>query len=510
MGSGSDEKPPHEGRKSMNVHNLKNHRRIERIPLEIITMSLNPLRPLVDEEVKRIAASMDRLGLMTPITVRFRENIPCCDTCSDSYELIAGRHRVAAAQSLGWEDIDAIEIECSDIDARLWEIAENLHRVELTKLQHDEQVAEWIRLTDEKLSQLAKVLPRGRGQPEGGTNAAAKEIGVGKDEAYRAVKVASLSPEAKAAAIEHGLDDNRTALLEAARESDPAAQVAKITERATRIPELDGKERKLPVKGLPDEGDPDSDIAPPEIIEENVTYIIDRINANAKAVGKIVKLSDMGRDRAERLSAAIRFMMKKWEAILATLEKKDIDAVVSCELHRKLETDEGIQEKLAIALRQQHRKQEVEFEQRVLDECKRRLDELILPHHVKKLTDAQAIIVARKGVMPRADFKKILACLHPDRVDDELKSKYTAAFHIMKELEVVLCKESELPTEGIEFPRTYAEMMARKQKVSEGRKARRGTHAVAPTTGTTPDESIKAAADRAASRPRATTLQKLI
>jgi len=95
-------------------------------------------------------------------------------------------------------------------------VAENLQRAELTKLQHDEQVAEWIRLTEVGLSQVA-TNPRG-GRP-GAVTAAAKEIGVDKDAAHRAVKVDSLSPEAKAAAVEHGLDNNRSALLEAAKEN---------------------------------------------------------------------------------------------------------------------------------------------------------------------------------------------------------------------------------------------------------------------------------------------------
>src|SRR5690606_15785955 len=47
------------------------------------------------------------------------------------------------------EQIDAIEVDLNDIDRRRWEIAENLHRSELTVLQRDEHVAEWIRLTDE-------------------------------------------------------------------------------------------------------------------------------------------------------------------------------------------------------------------------------------------------------------------------------------------------------------------------------------------------------------------------
>jgi ParB-like chromosome segregation protein Spo0J len=56
--------------------------------------------------VKRLAISMQQIGLMTPITVRYHDNIPSSDS-DDSHELVTGRHRVAAAQSLGWEEIDA-------------------------------------------------------------------------------------------------------------------------------------------------------------------------------------------------------------------------------------------------------------------------------------------------------------------------------------------------------------------------------------------------------------------
>jgi ParB-like chromosome segregation protein Spo0J len=216
-------------------------KKIKPIPIELITLSANPLRPLVDEEVKRLAASMQRIGLKTPITLRY---FPCVDDEStgvagtpyepDYFRLVTGRHRLAAAELLGWELIDAIEIECSDVDARLWEIAENLHRAELTKLQHDEQVAEWIKLTESK-SNASQVATHKKGQQPGGINAAARELGIDKDAAHRAIKVAGLSDEAKAAAIKHGLDDNRDALLEARRAgNDPSAQVAKIVARAAK------------------------------------------------------------------------------------------------------------------------------------------------------------------------------------------------------------------------------------------------------------------------------------
>lgn len=122
---------------------------------------------------------------------------------------------------------------------RLWEISENLHRAELTALEHDKLVAEWVELTGGVSEQnVQKLSSRGReneGRPESGISLAARQLPVeGKtDDAkrmnvVRALKVASLSPEAQDEAVEVGLDDNRSALLEAAKEETPEAQVATV------------------------------------------------------------------------------------------------------------------------------------------------------------------------------------------------------------------------------------------------------------------------------------------
>ena len=88
---------------------------------------------------------------------------------------------------------------------------------------------------DDKLSQTATVSKGGRGK-ESGVRAAARELHIDKDDAHRAVKVASLSEEAKEAAREAGLDDNRTALLQAASSPPPRAR-ARIS---VEIPTLAG------------------------------------------------------------------------------------------------------------------------------------------------------------------------------------------------------------------------------------------------------------------------------
>ncbi|MBP0445008.1 hypothetical protein J8J14_09470 [Roseomonas sp. SSH11] len=95
--------------------------------------------------------------------------------------------------------------EGTETDFRLWEIAENLHRAELTVQERSDHIAEWVRLTAEKVAQVGP--PTGGAQPgEQGIRKAAKDLGVKRQEAQRAVKIASIAPEAKDAAREAGLD----------------------------------------------------------------------------------------------------------------------------------------------------------------------------------------------------------------------------------------------------------------------------------------------------------------
>src|ERR1035437_8335436 len=82
-------------------------------------------RDLNAETVRTLADSSEKLGLRHPITVRRRNG---------GYILVAGRHRVEAYKMLGLDNIPASIATTSDDDARLWEIAENLHRAELTRL----------------------------------------------------------------------------------------------------------------------------------------------------------------------------------------------------------------------------------------------------------------------------------------------------------------------------------------------------------------------------------------
>jgi ParB family chromosome partitioning protein len=197
------------------------------------------LRHADQEKVAEIASSIAKVGLLSPIIVRFIDDVP---------NLVAGLHRLLALKSLGEETADCNVYGTDPIHAELMEIAENLHRADLNLLQRSEQVARWIELTageqqiaepepakqrdDEQRSEVLRQVDakQSGGRPKGGVRAAARDLGISEPDARRAIKVASLSPSAKTAAKAFCLDKNQSALLKAAKEIEPEKQVAVLRE----------------------------------------------------------------------------------------------------------------------------------------------------------------------------------------------------------------------------------------------------------------------------------------
>lgn len=191
-------------------------------PIDRIVVA-NRLRNRCDEDaVQRLMDSIRKIGLQTPISVR-----PDND---DVLHLVAGRHRLEAVKRLGMPTIDCVRMAGTDDEARMWEIAENLHRADLTALERDEHIAEWVQLS--KNNKVVQNEPPGGQQPnEQGIRAATKDLGIDRNAVVRANKVAKLTPDAKEEARRVGLDNNQSALLKAAKEPEEA-QAAKVREIA--------------------------------------------------------------------------------------------------------------------------------------------------------------------------------------------------------------------------------------------------------------------------------------
>lgn len=199
-------------------------------------------RPLDLIEVEKLAASIKTLGLQNPIQVFFTRK-----GLSGKYILIAGHHRLEAVKSLGKREIACWVEEGDRRRFRMLELTENATRNDLTALVLAEQTAELaILLQDEDVSRHD--VAKGKGRPQGLASRIAKKVPVkGKNTAakvrnvQRGLQIASLTPQAKAAAKRLGLDNNATALRAAASETGAAAQIAKLTAQV--------KQKGVPRKG---------------------------------------------------------------------------------------------------------------------------------------------------------------------------------------------------------------------------------------------------------------------
>jgi ParB-like chromosome segregation protein Spo0J len=226
---------------------------IRDIGLSGIAILPDRMRSLQQETVADLAASMKAVGQLQPIVLRPQEGI--------GFYLVAGRHRYEAAKRLKWPSIRAVILEGAD-DNRvlLSEIAENLHRAELTAAERAEHIAEWIRITGEAVKAQLAPSPRSGGRPDQGINAAVRELRIGRTEAQRSVKIAGMAPKAKDAAREAGLDDNQSALLVVAKQPTPEAQV-EVIQKIAEHGSVAAAERHDDADVNDDDGDPEEDAA---------------------------------------------------------------------------------------------------------------------------------------------------------------------------------------------------------------------------------------------------------
>lgn len=155
-------------------------------------------RALSNDAVQRLAGSMRDIGLKQPISVRVVDEMELHGEMTAGVPvLVAGAHRLAAAKQLGWSHIDCIEVEDDPVQAELWEIAENLHRCDLTKEQRDEHIRRYAELLEKRRAEIlpqnaAKLKtpenPKGAGRPQGVAREVAEQTGLSVDTVRRALK----------------------------------------------------------------------------------------------------------------------------------------------------------------------------------------------------------------------------------------------------------------------------------------------------------------------------------
>lgn len=172
-------------------------------------------RALSDDAVTRLAGSMREIGLRQPISIRLVEEMVVDGHITSGVPLlVAGRHRLAAAKALGWQSIDCVEVSDDPVEAELWEIAENLHRLDLTKEQRDEHIRRYAELLERRALQSPQIAALeskredGRGhRPKSVARQIADETGLSDDTVRRALNPkpvlvkSALEPESEQDAI---------------------------------------------------------------------------------------------------------------------------------------------------------------------------------------------------------------------------------------------------------------------------------------------------------------------
>jgi hypothetical protein len=187
--------------------------------------------PCDPEKVKALTESIKITGTRMPPVVRlirFQKS----GKHWPKLVLLSDPHHLEAMKRIDEFHLKCMVLKCNKNDGRLWQIAELLHRPELTVLDWADLVMEWVRLVRKKAGQVAHP-PGGRQPHDKGLSAAERNLGISRRDLARAQKIAGITSSAKREARVAKLDDIQRALLEIA-EQPAGEQINKVIELKAR------------------------------------------------------------------------------------------------------------------------------------------------------------------------------------------------------------------------------------------------------------------------------------
>jgi uncharacterized protein YerC len=114
------------------------------------------------------------------------------------------------------------------------------------------------------------------------------------------------------------------------------------------------------------------------------------------------------------------------------------------------------QAKLDAAIRQEMHRLGLEFEGRVREGVRRRIDEIMLPLWKKQIEEAKTLYAKRKALMDKDTFNTIRRALHPDSRNSISDQKLGEAFDRFMGLEKYLLNEKDSPTTFGDLPDNLA------------------------------------------------------
>ena len=165
--------------------------KIRDVPLELIDdFPDHPYKVRDDEDMMQLAESIKERGVITPATVRQKED--------GRYELISGHRRKRASELAGFETLRCEVVELDRDDATILMVESNLQRSVILpsekahayKMRLDAMKRKAGRPSKENVSPLAINLPQGRSDVE-----LAEQVGESKDQIRRYIRLTNLVPE---------------------------------------------------------------------------------------------------------------------------------------------------------------------------------------------------------------------------------------------------------------------------------------------------------------------------
>lgn len=123
------------------------------IPLSDIRVPQNRLRPVDEAHAKAIAVSIRKVGLIHPITV---VKTPPATKSFKPYTLVAGAHRLRAAEMEKLEALPAFIAGAIGLDAQIVEVEENIARNDLTQIDRAVFIARRRELHEEEYGEIRR------------------------------------------------------------------------------------------------------------------------------------------------------------------------------------------------------------------------------------------------------------------------------------------------------------------------------------------------------------------
>lgn len=134
--------------------------------LSVSDIAPNPLQPrksFDEEEITFLAESIKQFGIIQPIAVKERDNVPCLELNNQrmytaTYEIIAGERRWRAARRIGLKKVPCLVFETDKSGSAMLALVENIQRKELGIFEEATALQNLLLMTDMTQNELAKRL----------------------------------------------------------------------------------------------------------------------------------------------------------------------------------------------------------------------------------------------------------------------------------------------------------------------------------------------------------------